>query len=182
MRKDAVRNRLRLIEVARARFRSGASDISLEDIAEDAGVGRSTLFRHFKDRLDLIRAVQAIEMEAIAAKADSLGDSADALFPLMRMVAHLSALYRAMDDALFTNDVGRRMMAEVAEQTATLFTGPLQRAKLHDLLHAEVDMADILIGCTMIGGVVNPRTDDVEDAMDRALAVLLRGLSQPASR
>lgn len=180
MRKDAARNRLRLIEAARARFRSGASDISLEEIADDAGVGRSTLFRHFKDRLDLIRAVQAIEMEAIATKAASLGESADALFPLMRMVAHLTALYRAMDDALFTSDVGRDMMAEVIEKTATVFAGPLLRAKQGELLDTGVDIDDVLIGCTMISGVVNPQTDDIEEAMDRALAILLRGLGRTA--
>jgi AcrR family transcriptional regulator len=66
-RADAQRNRERILEVAKRAFtRSGAS-ASLDDIANDAGVGPGTLYRHFPTREVLLQAVYRSEMEKLAA-------------------------------------------------------------------------------------------------------------------
>jgi AcrR family transcriptional regulator len=66
-RADAQRNRERILEVAKRAFtRSGAST-SLDDIANEAGVGPGTLYRHFPTREELLQAVYRSEMEKLAA-------------------------------------------------------------------------------------------------------------------
>ncbi|PYU34067.1 MAG: TetR family transcriptional regulator [Acidobacteria bacterium] len=66
-RADAQRNRERILEVAKRAFtRSGAS-ASLDDIANEAGVGPGTLYRHFPTREELLQAVYRSEMEKLAA-------------------------------------------------------------------------------------------------------------------
>jgi AcrR family transcriptional regulator len=66
-RTDARRNRERLLEVAKEAFaRSGAST-SLDDIAQRAGVGAGTLYRHFPTRDALLEAVYHTEVEKLAA-------------------------------------------------------------------------------------------------------------------
>lgn len=57
MRADAVRNRERIIEVARGVFREKGYDAPLDEIARLAGVGAGTLYRHFPTRDDLYDAV-----------------------------------------------------------------------------------------------------------------------------
>ncbi len=59
MRKDALRNRQRVLEAADAMFREHGVEVSVGEIAEAAGVGRGTLFRNFKNKDALIAAVIA---------------------------------------------------------------------------------------------------------------------------
>jgi AcrR family transcriptional regulator len=56
-RADAERNRLRLLEAAKAGFAAHGAGASLEEIAREAGVGIGTLYRHFPTRDALISEV-----------------------------------------------------------------------------------------------------------------------------
>jgi AcrR family transcriptional regulator len=66
-RTDALRNRERILEVAKAAFTRSGADASLDDIAKQAGVGPGTLYRHFPTRDALIEAVYHTEVEKLAA-------------------------------------------------------------------------------------------------------------------
>src|SRR5258707_4517963 len=55
-RKDVLRNRRRVVAAARAAFVQLGPDVSLEEIARRAGVGATTLYRHFADREALAEA------------------------------------------------------------------------------------------------------------------------------
>ncbi|MFC7585059.1 TetR/AcrR family transcriptional regulator [Nonomuraea antimicrobica] len=54
MRADARRNRERIIASALDLFASHGPGVSMEDIAQAAGLGVGTLYRHFPDRLALV--------------------------------------------------------------------------------------------------------------------------------
>jgi AcrR family transcriptional regulator len=57
-RADAARNRERILEAARDLIaRKGVREITLEEVAKAAGVGRATLFRRFPDRAALLLAL-----------------------------------------------------------------------------------------------------------------------------
>lgn len=56
-RTDALRNRERLLEVAKEAFSRQGATASLDEIAKQAGVGPGTLYRHFPTRDALIEAV-----------------------------------------------------------------------------------------------------------------------------
>jgi len=71
-RADAVRNRERLLEAAKAVFSAGGQDASLEAVARGAGVGIGTLYRHFPTREALFEAVYRREVEHLAELADQL--------------------------------------------------------------------------------------------------------------
>src|SRR5271154_1642594 len=66
-RADAQRNRDRILEVAKKAFTRSGANASLDDIANEAGVGPGTLYRHFPTREDLLQAVYRSEMEKLAA-------------------------------------------------------------------------------------------------------------------
>lgn len=68
-RTDALRNRERILEVAKEAFTRDGADASLDDIAKRAGVGAGTLYRHFPTRDALIEAVYRSEVEKLAAAA-----------------------------------------------------------------------------------------------------------------
>jgi AcrR family transcriptional regulator len=66
-RTDALRNRERILEVAKEAFTRHGADASLDDIVKQAGVGAGTLYRHFPTRDALIEAVYRSEVEKLAA-------------------------------------------------------------------------------------------------------------------
>jgi AcrR family transcriptional regulator len=68
-RTDALRNRERILEVAKGAFTRCGADASLDDIAKQAEVGAGTLYRHFPTRDALIEAVYRSEVEKLAAAA-----------------------------------------------------------------------------------------------------------------
>jgi len=71
-RADAERNRIRLLETAKAVFAEKGSGASLDEIARIAGVGAGTLYRHFPTRDALVAAVYRNETEQLVSAADRL--------------------------------------------------------------------------------------------------------------
>src|SRR6266540_1688079 len=55
-RADAARNRAKILQAAERLFaKRGVENVSMDDIAKAAGVGKGTLFRRFDDRATLVR-------------------------------------------------------------------------------------------------------------------------------
>ncbi|OLT45435.1 transcriptional regulator [Saccharomonospora sp. CUA-673] len=67
-RKDAVRNREALLAAAAALYaRSDSPDeVTMARVADEAGVGKGTLFRAFGDRAGLLRALYEARLEPVA--------------------------------------------------------------------------------------------------------------------
>jgi AcrR family transcriptional regulator len=66
-RTDALRNRKRILEVAKQAFTRFGANASLDDIAKEARVGAGPLYRHFPARDVLLEAVYRTEVEKLAA-------------------------------------------------------------------------------------------------------------------
>lgn len=66
-RADAQRNRERILEIAKDAFTRSGADISLDDVAKQAGIGPGTLYRHFPTRDTLLEAVYRTEVGKLAA-------------------------------------------------------------------------------------------------------------------
>jgi AcrR family transcriptional regulator len=73
-RADAMRNRERILTVAKQEFTRSGANASLEEIAQRAGVGPGTLYRHFPIREALLVAVYRSEMEKLAAAERELAE------------------------------------------------------------------------------------------------------------
>ena len=102
-RSDAVRNRERVLEAAKAVFSAGDSDASLEAVAKRAGVGIGTLYRHFPTREALFEAVYRREVEQLSELAEQLKSDTspvDALRSWLRSNVELVATKKGMIAAL----------------------------------------------------------------------------------
>lgn len=71
-RADARRNVEKLLKAAQTVFAASGLDAPIRDIADRAGVGIGTLYRHFPRRADLVAGVFHHEIEACAAAAPRL--------------------------------------------------------------------------------------------------------------
>src|ERR1700757_5212227 len=102
-RADAVRNRERVLEAAKAVFSAGGADASLEAVARRAGVGIGTLYRHFPTREVLYEAVYRREVEQLSDLAEELKNEAkpvDALRRWLRSNVEFVATKKGMMAAL----------------------------------------------------------------------------------
>jgi AcrR family transcriptional regulator len=72
LRADAQRNIDSLLEAAKAVFDTSGVDAPAKEIADLAGVGVGTLYRHFPQRSDLVKAVFKREVDACADAAPAL--------------------------------------------------------------------------------------------------------------
>jgi AcrR family transcriptional regulator len=102
-RADALRNRERVLEAAKAVFSAGGSDASLEAVAREAGVGIGTLYRHFPTREALYGAVYRREVEQLGELAEELKREAapvEALRRWLRANVEFVATKKGMATAL----------------------------------------------------------------------------------
>jgi AcrR family transcriptional regulator len=74
-RADALRNRERILRVAKQEFTRAGASASLEDIAKKSAIGPGTLYRHFPTREALLLAVYRSEAQKLAAAQRDLADS-----------------------------------------------------------------------------------------------------------
>ncbi|WP_035720623.1 TetR/AcrR family transcriptional regulator [Bradyrhizobium sp. ARR65] len=86
-RADAIRNRERVLEAAKAVFSAGGAEASLEAVARQAGVGIGTLYRHFPTREALYEAVYRREVEQLGELAENLKTEAKPVDALRRWLA-----------------------------------------------------------------------------------------------
>src|SRR5579862_5874009 len=102
-RADALRNRERVLEAAKAVFSAGGPEASLEVVARQAGVGIGTLYRHFPTREAMFEAVYRREVQQLADLAEQLKmdtTPADALRLWMRANVEFVATKKGMAAAL----------------------------------------------------------------------------------
>jgi AcrR family transcriptional regulator len=103
-RADAVRNRERVLEAAKAIFSAGGPEASLEAVAKRAGVGIGTLYRHFPSREALFEAVYRREVEHLAELAEQMKvdgvPPTDALRRWLRSNVEFVATKKGMSAAL----------------------------------------------------------------------------------
>ena len=147
-RADAIRNRERVLEAAKAVFSAGGADASLEAVAKRAGVGIGTLYRHFPTREDLFEAVYRREVEQLGDLAERLKSEPDAVEALRRWLrsnVELVATKKGMLAALQLVAHGSSELYAYAFDRLTKAVGALlARAIAAGEIRADIGPEDVL--------------------------------------
>ena len=98
-RSDAVTNRARILEVAQSVFAERGLELEMNEVAAQAHLGVGTLYGHFANREDLLRAI------VLRAVDDSLAQLRAALVLLLLILAPRSRLWYLRDSAC-NNSIG----------------------------------------------------------------------------
>jgi AcrR family transcriptional regulator len=147
-RADAVRNRERVLEAAKAVFSQGGPGASLEAVARHAGVGIGTLYRHFPTRESLYEAVYRREVEQLAGLAKHLGAETAPVEALRRWLqagVEFTATKKGMAAALATAAHGSSELAAYSLDRLTRAVAELlQRAVAAGEIRGDIDPEDLL--------------------------------------
>lgn len=174
-RRDAQRNRHKLLEAALDAFTRESSAASLEAIARSAGVGIGTLYRHFPSREALIEAVYRSELEQLCDQAANLVAELppdQALRTWLGRYADFVATKRGMAEAL--REViasGAVTSARTRERLSTAIAEIVAAGTATGMLRTDIRAADVtaaMAGATLAG------TD--REQIDRLLDLLVDGL------
>jgi AcrR family transcriptional regulator len=147
-RADAVRNRERVLEAAKAAFSAGGPEASLEAVAIRAGVGIGTLYRHFPTREALFEAVYRREVQQLGELAEQLqGEAApvDALRRWLRSNVEFVATKKGMSAALALAVHGSSdLHAYSFDRLTKAVGGLLDRAVAAGEIRSDISPADLL--------------------------------------
>ncbi|AHH16985.1 putative transcriptional regulator, TetR family [Nocardia nova SH22a] len=175
-RRDAQRNRQRLLDAALTAFTGESPTVSLESIAKSAGVGIGTLYRHFPSREALIEAVYRSELEQLCDQAGDLLRTAQppdrALRTWLGRYADFVATKRGMAEALREAIAsGAVTSAQTRERLSAAIADILTAGASEGVLRSDVRPQDVtaaMAGATLAG------ID--REQIDRLLDLLVDGL------
>ena len=137
-RADGLRNRERLIDVAKLAFAEIGPNVSLEEIARRAEVGIGTLYRHFPTRDDIIAAVYRREVTQLA-------DAAKRLLETRPAGEALHEWLRLFVDYIATKKVIAPALASMTGGTSALYESSidLMKGAIADLVEQAIAAGDI---------------------------------------
>lgn len=175
---EARRNRQNLLAVATRAFASGAKRVPLEEIANEAGVGIATLYRHFPTREALVEAVYLDQVERLRTSAQELlraHPPGHALRLWMDLFVDWAATKHGMIDTLRTIiSSGRlesdQMRSELVEIVGMFLDAGAAAGDIRPDVDAET-VAATLAGILSVAGAPEQR-----DQAARMLTLLMHGL------
>ncbi|MFD2795898.1 TetR/AcrR family transcriptional regulator [Promicromonospora vindobonensis] len=148
LRRDAARNRERLVDAARRCFAELGPNAPLEDVARAAGVSRTTLHRHFDAREDLVAAVLEQNVATIESEAARLVDARDGLERLFHYLLDVQAEAPWLAHVAASGPVPAGTRA-LADRTAAALEPLVGQAKDRGVLRPELGAEDVLLTLPM---------------------------------
>jgi AcrR family transcriptional regulator len=182
LRADAVKNRQRILEAAEATFASEGLATPVDTVAERAGVGVGTLYRHFPTKEALFEAIVMTRLEDLLAEARNAADADDptaALFTFLRHFANEAAakhdLFDAMGAAGF--DI-KSQCAETVDEMKRAVERLVERAKAVNTVRADVT-AEEIIGLLVGACQAAQQSGLSEAASQRMIDIICDGIRRP---
>jgi AcrR family transcriptional regulator len=182
VRADARRNLDALTDAAKAVFAESGVDAPVREIAEKAGVGVGTFYRHFPQRSDLIVAVFRQEVDACAEAAAELAakyDAGEAVERwLLRYLDYIAAK-RGLASALHSGDPAYEALPDYfRRKLEPALRGLLDAAVAAGEMRGDVDAYDLL---RAVGNLSTATGDGGAEHGRRMIALLVDGLRYRAS-
>ena len=177
MRADARKNIDALLQAASEVFASSGVDAPVREIAEAAGVGVGTLYRHFPQRADLVAAVFRRELNACADAAETLAAAhppGEALALWMQQFAAFVATKRGLATALHSGDPAYEgLPAYFESRQVPAMRSLLAAAEAAHEIRGGIDAAELL---TAVAGLCMQARPDRPGQAERMVALLVDGL------
>lgn len=179
LRSDAIRSRKLLVAAAAKVFAEQGVEASISEIAEQAGIGKGTVFRHFSTKEDLLAAIVSENQRALVAIGENLEQSAapaEALVEFMAAAIELQVRDRAFcqvahGEAGDHPDV-RRGLAALDAVTATL----TDRARTHGVIRQDITGQDVMLLMSGIFQTASPLLSTQPQLWRRYLRLVFDGM------
>ena len=178
MRADARRNRGKLVAAALALFTEKGTDVALEAVAQQAGVGVGTLYRHFPTRDALVEAVYLNELDRLhegAAELLASHPADDALERWLDLFVQYAVTKRGLAGALRSIfESGGNLYAQSRAKIVDALGSLLDAAGAEGSVRSDLDAEDVLLA---MGGIWSlPDEPDWDQRARKLLGLVMDGL------
>jgi AcrR family transcriptional regulator len=185
LRKDAARNRQRILDAAYELFASRGLSATLNDIAHYAGVGVGTVYRHFPDREQLIDGLFEQRIDEVAALLQEAVEDPDPWHGLTNFLERnlaLQAQDRGLRELILGAAGGFERLARARARLSPVGARLIARAQEAGVLRADIQPQDLPLIQLMLSSVIDVSHDVAPELWRRYLAILLAGLRAEAGR
>lgn len=179
LRKDAERNRQRILAAASEVFAEHGLAASLDDIATHAGVGVGTVYRRFPDKEQLIDALfedRITGMVSLATAALEIEDPWEGLVHFLSRAQELQAADRGLKEAILSTVDGRSRVAGGRERIGPAVEQLLDRAKAAGVVRQDVELPDLPLMQFALGAMADYTREVAPETWRRLFTLVLDGL------
>jgi AcrR family transcriptional regulator len=173
LRLDAARNQERIVAAAAQAYAELGADVTLDEVARRAGVGVATVYRRFRNRDQLIRAVVmhvlADEIEPVAAV-----ETDDPWRDLAATVEATVAAVAAHREVVALAHQAGAIDVDIVDRYLHRLDRLLSRARAAGLVRPELEPRDVTVAVVMVLATV--RHGENGGGWRRYLALLLDGM------
>lgn len=180
LRRDAERNRVRILASAKVLIAEHGVDVSLDDIARHAGVGVGTVYRRFPDREALIDELfedKISEIEEVAAASLAMDDAWEGLVSFLERSQEKHAADRGLKQALLVPNRGADRLAAARARIEPKISELVDRAKESGDLRPDFAVEDFPMIVEMISAVGEATHDLAPGLWRRYLRIIIDGMA-----
>lgn len=187
LRRDAERNRRRILDAAAEVFADRGLGASLDEIAERAEVGIGTVYRRFPNKDELIDALFDEELDGIVQLAEeglAIEDPWDGLEHFLRSALERQARNRGLKELLLGARMGQPSGCAVRgrERIEPVARRLVERAHADGSLRPDAAVTDMPLIQLMVGAVVDYTREVDPEVWQRLLTLVLDGLRADGRR
>jgi AcrR family transcriptional regulator len=178
-RRDAVANRARLVAAADEVFSEQGLVAPVEQIAQRAGVGMGTLYRHFPSKAALIDAVFELHLYEVAAEAEQALADPDpwrGLCSFLEGAISRQARNRGFAEIVAVHIRDEELVGKARARVAPLLARLIEAAQKAGALRGDVVYEDLSALLWTSGRIVAATRDIAPEYWRRHLALALDGL------
>lgn len=182
LRADALRNRTRVLEVARELLATGDDTLPLNKVAKLAGVGVGTVYRHFPNRQVLLESLALGSFEKLLFEAQAAAAEEDPAAGLKHLLH--AALTCQLEDAglaaiLRSSETACVQTSELKRATAAATSRLLENAREAGAIRPDIEADDLrrlLCGFEVAVRLGMDGTTENYNEVERYVDILLSGL------
>jgi AcrR family transcriptional regulator len=179
LRRDAERNRERILAAAADAFAHGGLAVTMDEIARHAGVGVATVYRRFPDKEVLIEALFEQRIDELVELAEAARDHPDPFAGLAQFFETFLAVQaadRGLKEVLIGTGRGQRRVMEARARITPVVDELLERARAAGDVRPDVASSDLALIQFMLGAAIDYTHDVDPEAWRRLLGIVLDGL------
>ena len=179
LRRDAERNRQRILAAAAQVFTERGLDATLDDVARAAGVGVGTVYRRFPDKEALVAALFRERIDRLVTVAEDACAAAD---PWQAIVSYLEYTAAAMAgdtglrQLMMFGTYDRDQVCYAGDRMRPVITRLVQRAQASGDLRGDFEATDVKMIAFMLASLAEYAAAVTPDVWRRYLAMLIDGL------
>ena len=179
LRRDAERNRQRILRAASEVFTTRGLHATLDDVARRAGVGVGTVYRRFPDKEALVDALFEDKLQALVTEAERALEAQDSWTGLVTLLERAGAMLtgdRGLVEILMYATYGQDRVSRARARMQPVVTRVVERAQRDGKLRADIRPTDVPVIAFMLTTAAEYAGQAQPEIWRRYLTLIVDGL------